>query len=173
MANTTGQTLINFEVFAENIRLPGLVDVELPTIAALSETIKGAGIAGEIDCVTLGHYGPMAMTLKWRVTESSALLLAAPRVHNLELRGAIQRLNSATGILEVTPVKLVTRCQPKSIPLGTLAPAAAMEPSAEFSVLYLKVFLNGRATLEIDPLNYVSRNNGVDYLATTRSALGL
>jgi len=173
MANIVGEKLINFEVYAENLRQLGLADVELPTLEALSESIKGAGIAGELDSPTVGHYGPMSTTLKWRVTEDGALKLTAPKVHALELRGAIQRFNAATGAFDVLPVKIVMRVIPKSAPLGTMAPAAAMEPSMEFSLRYLKVFLAGRAKVEIDPLNFVCVIDGVDYLATTRSALGL
>lgn len=172
MANVISEKLINFRVYAANQELLGLADVELPTLEAQSETISGAGIAGEVDSPTLGHFGAMSMTLKWRVTEAGALKLLAPKAHALELRGSIQRWNAALGEYETLALKVVTRAVPKSSPLGTLAPAAAQEPSAEFSVRYLKVFLGGRAYAEIDPLNYICLIDGVDYLASVRSDLG-
>lgn len=173
MANIIGEKLINFEVYAANERLLGVVDVELPTLEALSESYKGAGIAGEVEAPTLGHYGPMSMTLKWRVTEEGALKLQEPRVHAIELRGSIQRLNASTGIYETQAVKVVTRAVPKSSPLGTFAPAAAVEPSMELSVKYVKIFLAGKAFVEIDQLNHVCLINGTDWLATMRADLGL
>jgi P2 family phage contractile tail tube protein len=172
MANVVGEKLINFKVYNDNQELLGLADVELPTLEATSETISGAGIAGEVDSPTLGHYGAMSMTLKWRVTERQALGLLAPKAHAIELRGSIQRWNAALGTYETQALKVVTRAVPKSSPLGSLAPGAAQEPSAEFSVRYLKVFLAGRPYCEIDPLNYICVIDGVDYLASVRADLG-
>lgn len=173
MANVVSEKLINFKAYdSSNDELLGLVDAELPTLEAMSESIRGAGIAGELDSPTLGHYGPMGMTLKWRTTEAGALKLLAPKVHAIELRGAIQRFNAATGQFETLIIKVVTRVIPKSAPLGTLAPSAAQEPSEEFSVRYLKVFLGGKAYAEIDPLNFICLIDGTDYLAAVRTGLG-
>ena len=174
MANKTSEKLSNFEVYDGVLgRLLGLADVELPTIEYLSETISGAGIAGEIDSPTLGHVSAMAMTLKFRVHEPEAIKLLAPKAHALDLRGGIQRWNGSTGEYEIRPLKIVTRCVPKSGPLGTLAPGAMQEPTIEFSVKYIKEFLDGKALLEIDPNNYICVIDGVDYLADLRTALGL
>ena len=169
-----GERLVNFEVFdGVTGRLLGLADVELPTIEALTETVRGAGIAGEVESATLGHISAMSMTLKWRTQEVQGLKLAAQKVHAIELRGAVQRLNTATGVYGVQILKYVTRCTPKSSPLGTLAPSALQEPSAEFSVIYIKVFVDGRSYLEIDPYNYKYVVDGEDYLAAVRSGLGI
>ena len=46
--NVISEKLINFRVYAENSELLGLADVTLPTLEAKSETISGAGIAGEV-----------------------------------------------------------------------------------------------------------------------------
>jgi len=173
MAEKTAEKLINFAAYAENERLLGMVDVELPTIEALSETIRGAGIAGEMDSPTLGHIGPMSTTLKWRQIEPEALELLAPKVHALELRGSVQRYNGSAGEYETEVQKYVLRVIPKSAPLGTLAPAAVQEPTQEFSVRYLKIFIAGRAKLEIDPMNYIYIVDGVDYLSSVRTDLGV
>lgn len=173
MANIVSEKLINFRVYDGDLgELLGLADVELPVLEQMSETITGAGIAGEVESPTLGHYAAMSMTLKWRVTEAQALKLLAPKAHAIELRGSIQRWNAALGVYETQALKLVTRAVPKSSPLGTLAPGAQQEPSAEFSVRYIKIFLAGKALAEVDPLNYICVINGVDYLASVRSDLG-
>ena len=174
MANILSEKLINFRCYGEGGReLLGLVDAELPTLEAMSETISGAGIAGELDSPTLGHYAPMSLTLKWRVTEPGALRLAAPKAHAIELRGAIQRWDASLGESSVRKLKVVVRAIPKSAPLGTLSAGGAQEPSAEFSVRYLKVFIDGRAYLEIDPVNSICVIDGVDYLADVNAALGV
>lgn len=174
MANILSEKLINFRCYGLGGReLLGLVDAELPTLEAMSETISGAGIAGELDSPTLGHYGPMSLTLKWRVTEAGALRLIAPKAHPIELRGAIQRYNAGSGEQEVQALKVVLRVIPKSVSLGTLSSGTAQEPSEEFSVRYIKVFLGGRAYAEIDPVNFICVIDGVDYLADARAALGV
>lgn len=173
MANKISEKMINFRAYDGVLgELLGLVDAELPTLEAMSESITGAGIAGEVDSPTLGHYGPMSMTLKWRTSEPQALKLLAPKSHAIELRGSIQRWNASAGEFETTALKVVTRAVPKSSPLGTLTPGGAQEPSAEFSVRYIKVFLDGKTYLEVDPINFICVIDGVDYLAKVRTDLG-
>ena len=70
MANTVPEKLINYKVYLDRSDMVGLADVELPNFEAMTETIKGAGIAGEIDSPTLGHYGSMTLTLNWRTITS-------------------------------------------------------------------------------------------------------
>jgi len=65
------------------------------------------------------------------------------------------------------------RVVPKSSPLGTLAPGGTQEPTCEYSVKYMKIFVDGKAYLELDPGNYICIMDGVDYLADVRSGLGL
>jgi hypothetical protein len=174
MANKVSEKLTNFEVFdADEGRLLGMADVELPNLEAKSDTISGAGIAGEMEAPTKGHYSAMSVTINWRNVEAQALKLLAPKVHALEFRGSIQVFNASTSVLEDVPYKVVTRCFPKSGGLGKLAPGAAMEPSREFSTHYVKVFLDGKEYIEIDQPNYICKIDGVDYLAAVRANLGL
>ena len=56
MVNQVPEKLINFRVYLDGNNLIGVADVELPSIEAMTETVKGAGIAGEIDSPTLGHF---------------------------------------------------------------------------------------------------------------------
>ncbi len=41
------EKLINFRVYEDGDDLVGVADVTLPTLDAMTETVKGAGIAGE------------------------------------------------------------------------------------------------------------------------------
>ena len=45
MANTVPEKLINYKVYLDGSDMVGLADVELPNFEAMTETIKGAGIA--------------------------------------------------------------------------------------------------------------------------------
>lgn len=55
------EKLINFKVYKDKTDFIGLADVTLPTLESMTETVSGAGIAGEVDSPTLGHYGSMEL----------------------------------------------------------------------------------------------------------------
>lgn len=97
------EKLINFRVYQDGDDLIGISDVTLPKLEAVTETVKGAGIAGEIDSPTLGHFGSMEVELNWRTLLKSNIVLAKPTGVNLELRGAVQLNDSATGNLNTSP----------------------------------------------------------------------
>ena len=170
--NIISEKLINFRVYDANQEILALADVELPTLEAMSETVSGAGIAGELESPTLGHYGSMKLKLKWRVIHGDLTSLATPVAHALELRGSIQRYNAALGIYDTEAVKIVARAIPKTVNLGTFTPAKPTDSESEFEVSYLKVFVGGLPRVEIDKLNFICIINGFDYLAMVRMDLG-
>ena len=171
--NIVPEKLVNFRVYDAAMNLLGLADVQLPSIEAMTETVKGAGIAGEFDSPTLGHYGSMTLGLNFRVATPQTLALAAPVAHALEIRGSIQAYNAALGIIQTQALKIVVRGIPKKSDLGKLAPGAPMETSVEFEVVYIKVFLGGVAYFEHDKLNDITVIAGVDHLAKVRADLGV
>lgn len=171
--NQVPEKLINFRVYEDGKDLLGVADAQLPSIEAMSDTVKGAGIAGEVDSPVLGHFGSMTLTLNWRTVTRPTVHLAQQRTHNLDLRGAIQVYNSGTGEYKVSPLKVTTRCIPKKTDLGKLDVGASSDASNEFEVTYIKVSLDGKVVIEIDKYNYICVINGTDYLKQVREALGL
>lgn len=174
MANTVPEKLINYKVYNEGFDVVGLADVELPNFEAMTETIKGAGIAGEIDSPTLGHYGSMSLTLNWRtITSDNAGELLKPKAHQLELRAAQQNYNAGDGEYAVSPAKIVVKATPKTTNLGKLEVGAMTETSTEFEISYIKITIDNKEIVELDKYNYICRIKGIDYMADTRAALGL
>lgn len=163
---------INWKAFDGPIELPGLVDCELPDLEALSETVSGAGINGEVDMPTLGHYGPLKLKLNFRQLSKEMLALSMPIAHPIELRGATQVYNAALGVSQVEPVKIVTRSIPKTSPLGKLATNAATESSVEFEVVYIKVFVGGLPMFELDKFNGILIVGAYPVMAQVAAALG-
>ncbi len=167
------EKLINFRVYQDGADLIGISDVTLPKLEAVTETVKGAGIAGEIDSPTLGHYGSMEVELNWRTLLKSNIVLAKPKGVNLDLRGACQMNNSESGTLETVPVKVVLRGLPKTTDLGKLEMGSTTDTKNTIEVTYIKITVNGEDVLELDKYNYICNIDGTDYLAEVRDALGL
>ena len=164
---------LNYRVFKDAKDLLGTADVELPEIEQLTDTLKGAGIAGEIDVPTVGHIAAMSMTINWRTVTGDLIALSAPKAHQLDLRATQQHFDTSTGLLKNVAVKHVVSVVPKKLSIGKLETAAATDSSNEFSVMYYKLLLDGEVKIEIDPLNYIYYIDGVDYLAEVRKDLGL
>lgn len=173
MSSKMAEKLINFRVYNEGNDLLGVADVDLPSIESMTDTVKGAGIAGEVDSPTLGHYGSMTCTIKWRTTSKDVIQLAKPKAHQIELRGAVQVYDSGAGTYETLAQKFVLKAVPKNVSLGKLDVGTTQDTSSEFEVNYIKIFLGGKEVFELDKYNYICKIDGEDFLAGTRKALGL
>ena len=91
------EKLINFRVYNEGNDQLGVADVTLPNFESMTETIKGAGLAGEIDSPVLGHYGSMEAEFNWRTLYENNLSFVAPKAFTFDLRGANQVKDSESG----------------------------------------------------------------------------
>lgn len=167
------EKLVNFTAYKDGSTYLGTADITLPTLEALTETVRGAGIAGEVDSPTLGHYGSMTVTLNWRTITPEAMQLHEPVSHALDFRGAQQVYNSATGEYSSQGVKVTVRAVPKSGDLGTFAPGTMTNSTNELEVSYLKIQVDGKTLIEIDKFNFICLINGRDHLAQVRQQLGL
>lgn len=167
------EKLINFRVYQDGDDLLGISDVTLPKLDSITETVKGAGVAGEIDDPTIGHFGSMELELNWRSLLKSNIVLAKPTGVHLDLRGACQGHDSAKNVLKTMPVKIVVEGTPKSTDLGKLDMGATTDTKNTIEVTYIKITVDGETVLEIDKFNYICVIGGVDYMADIRDALGL
>lgn len=173
IANPIPEKLINFRVYTDGNDLIGAADVELPDLEYITETISGAGVAGEVDSPVIGHFKSMSLKLKWRTFNAGAVKLMGAKAHPLDLRGSIQRYDAGSGEYAAMPMKVVMRGMPKKAGLGKFEMGKPMDNESEFEVVYLKVWLDGTEVLEIDKMNFICRINGTDALADVRKHLGL
>lgn len=162
------ERLTNFNVYNVGNKLLGTSDIELPEIAFMTDTLSGAGIAGEIDSPVLGMVQSMTTTLTWRTVTKAAGVLAAPRVHALEIRGSQEVFDQAAGVKRAQPVRLAIRGQTKRSALGSFEVGSATGSETEFEVTYLKVTIDNEDVVEIDKYNYICLIDGTDYLADVR-----
>lgn len=171
--NNIPERLVNFRVYDEGRNLMGIATVDLPEIEAMSETTTGAGIAGEVETPTLGHYGSMTTTFSWRTIEKAAMVLSQARAHHVEIRGSQQIYDAALGLQKTVPVRVVMRIIPKTVTLGTFEPGATTDTEQEFEVTFLSVFVDNVSMVTIDKFNFIAIVGGVDALAGVRKDLGI
>ncbi|MBB3132122.1 hypothetical protein FHS19_006849 [Paenibacillus rhizosphaerae] len=147
-------------------------DITLPSLTQMTDTLSGAGILGEIDLPSPGHYSSLELGIAWRTINEGVFEIAGPEENSLEFRGAFQEYVVSKGNV-TKAVKIVAKGQSKGIDLGTLAQNATTGTSNSVELTYLKIFIDGSAWFELDKLNYVFRINGKDALYDVRKALGL
>lgn len=174
MANIVPEKLSNFRVYKEGkTNLVGIADIQLPSIEPLTETIKGAGIAGEYESPVLGHLKSMKLTLNWRTITDEQLALAAPVAHKLEARGALQVYDAGKGGYVTKSVRILVQGGSTKNELGKFEVGNTTGSNNEIESVYLKVEYDGKTKIEIDKLNFKYVIDGKDYLADIRKALGM
>lgn len=171
--NHLDQFLTNYTVWEDATNWIGAADVELPNFEALTETIKGAGIAGEVTAPVKGHYGSQTLKISFRTITEDAVRLSETKAHTLDFRGNQQVFDAGKGEYVDQEVVVKTRCVPINFTPGKLAVGASTETANEFEVHYIKIQVGGKVLREFDKLNFVSIVNGKDELETVRKNLGL
>ena len=167
------ESVINFAVYEDSVEYVGMAGVTLPNLAAIVQTLSGAGIAGNVEVPVLGHYDVMSLTLNFRTTTEHSVRLSEPRRHNIDLRMAQQIEDTVAGEVKVQSIKHVLVVVPKTDTGGTVAPAAPTNGSGEYAVRYWATYIDGKKVREVDQLNFICYVNGTDYLADVRKALGM
>ncbi|MEK4713474.1 phage major tail tube protein [Sporosarcina sp. FSL K6-5500] len=173
MTNKIPEKLTNYSAFLNGTDFLGTVDLELPSLEALTDTVKGAGIAGEIDSPVIGHYGSMTTKLNWRTLNGSSVTLAAQKTHALDFRGSQQIYNAGNGAYEHQGVKVTLRAIPKTLESGKFEVGATTGTANELEVVYYKLEIDGKKLIEIDKFNFISFVDGLDALEEVRKNLGL
>lgn len=167
------EKLINFRVFENGADQLGLADVTLPTLEAITNTIKGAGLAGEIDSPVLGHIGSAKLELNWRTLDVPAAHFAAPKSFLFDIREANQVKDTGTGEYVIQGIKVVVRGAPTTAALGKGDMGTTSDTKTTIEVDYIKVTIDGKEVLEADKYNYIFKVEGKDYLKDVATALGL
>ena len=156
------ENLINFRVYEDGGAFLGISDVTLPKLSAMTQTIKGAGLAGELEAPTRGHYGSCEAELNWRTIEKDLLL-----------RGAGQGYDSESGEYTTRKIKILLRGRPKEADLGKFDVGATTDSKTTLECDYIKIDIDGETKLELDKYNFICNVDGVDYLEDVRDALGM
>lgn len=170
--NAIPEKVVNYNVYNEGEKLVGVAgEVTLPNLEAMSETISGAGIAGEFDSPTPGHFGSIIIEIPFRVIYDQSFKLSVPRGQTITLRASQQAYDVSGGRIEHRGLKITLKVFPKSLNLGTLGVGKPTETTNILEVLYIKIEENGTTLLELDKLNFIFVINGVDVLEKVRQQI--
>ncbi|MBQ7578199.1 MAG: phage major tail tube protein [Synergistaceae bacterium] len=172
MPNLIPEKFINFAVYIDGFDESGIADGTLPSLEAMTSEVKGAGIAGVVDSLVLGHFNSTTLSLKWRATPSNFYVLANEITHMIDIYGAIQQYDAGSGTMRAVPLHIFCRAITKKNTLGNLVVGDSQESETEHEVYFIKIELDHIERLMLDKFNYIYRVNGVDYLAEVRRALG-
>lgn len=166
------ESYIDFTVYENSKELLGVAKAALPNIKFLTQSISGAGVAGNVEAVLKGMVDAMTLGLDFISATDSAVSLASPVAHKIDLRVAEQQWDTVGAKSLVAANKFVMVVIPKTFTVGSVATASAADASGEFAVYYYAAYKNGKQLWEIDPYNYICKINGVDYMKDVRAALG-
>lgn len=168
------EKLNDFRIYANgSTDLKGVADLQLPSFEPMSDTVSGAGIAGEYDSPTLGHFQSMKLTINWKVITSEIVEFLKPQPINIDCRLANQEYNSTKGKHEFKANRVIVRGIPGPNDLGKAEKGSTYDGSTEIEILYIKIERDGRTLVELDKVNYIYNVDGVDYMSALREALGM
>lgn len=159
----------SYNVYNDAERLIGVGDeVTLPDFEAMAETISGAGILGELDDTTVGHFSNMEMEIPFRVLDREATdMLDMTKAVRLTLRAAQQAL-TVEGDTEFRSMRVVVRGKSATLAMGSVQNANPMESSVTLNVSYILIEVDGTTLVELDKINPTFKVNGVDLLQKVR-----
>lgn len=166
------ELVISYALYEDSVEYMGTTEVTLPDIEFLTAEIAGAGIAGNVTEVVIGHMNAMTTTFNFRTIGENAGKLIEPRIHTIDLRVAQQQWDGKSSVTSIGSVKHIMKVKPKKITLGKASEASTADVSGEYAVFYYAMYIDNKIKTEIDPFNYVCKINGKDYLSEVKKALG-
>lgn len=172
MANPIPEKVVNYNVYDDTDKIVGVAaEVTLPTLENMSETVSGAGILGEYDSPTPGHFSSTTIEIPFRTIIDRSFSLLKNKGRSIVLRAAQQSYDVAQGKISTRGLKITLRGMPKGLELGKLGVGATTESKNTMEVVYIKIEENGKTLLELDKLNFIYIVNGEDVLAEIRSQI--
>lgn len=170
--NPIPEKVVNFNLYDEGEKMIGITgEVTLPNFEAMSETISGAGIAGEYESPTSGHFSSMEIEIPYRTVNGRSTKMMTPTAKTIILRGSQQINDSSAGTIEYQPVKITMKVVPKNLNLGTMGVGQPSETANTLEILYIKIVIDGEEVLEYDKLNFIYVVDGQDILKEVREQI--
>jgi len=152
--------------------LDGTVSVTLPSFELLSETFKGAGVAGEVNVPAPGNMSALTAEISCPKIYGAIMdYLELGTTKTLDLRNEIVVTNTDNHSQEKVPDRWVLKGPLSAANPGSVEQAAAGDASITMQIYYVHHWMDGEEKLEWDAFKYIYTVNGKDMLAETRRNL--
>ncbi len=163
--------LNNFNVYGESHKFLGLSpETTLPNFEYMTETINGAGIAGEIEEAIEGAFSSLEMENTFQ-NIGTEMFDYITHTGIVVLRGSMQMMDTATQRNDFQGIVVTVKGKVKSFDLGNLKKGGKGEPKVVREITYCKMTIDRKNVLELDKYNMVWKLNGVDRLEKVRSQI--
>ncbi|WP_326514785.1 phage major tail tube protein [Clostridium intestinale] len=165
--------VINYNVYERKgtaaTKICDSTGVQLPSIEYLTDTIKGAGIVGEVDFPSLYQPGSMGLTINVRATNDQLPILVA--LKDVEIRWVTDVFDTNNVSVGVNSHKAFIKCINKKFDEGKLEPGSPQDGTFDYEVFSYKRIVNGKTVINIDKFNGIFEVNGVNLLKNVNAAL--
>lgn len=159
-------------VYLSSSEFYGISDIQLPPFEALTATIKGGGLMGEIEVAMKGIFGDMVVEFSNIITVSDRFAeLMEPKTQEIDIYANLQEKNVVTGEIEDVQLHIFIKGRPKNVDPGKLVQGEAAEASVGIGVDYILIERNGKQIVELDKYNWIYKVNGIDYAEPVRKNL--
>ena len=172
MSNIIPEKSINFKVYLNDEDLLGIAEGTIPALEAMTSEVKGAGVAGVVESIVLGHFNSTTLSLTWRTVTNDFMKLYAHKTNNIDLYASLQRYDAGLGEYKTEQLHVYLKATTKTSTPGNLVVGDNMDTQTEFEITYMMIELDHKERVLLDKYNYVYRVDGVDYLAGVRADLG-
>lgn len=161
-----------FNVYNGTNRQTGVTGaVELPDFEYLSNTISGAGMAGEYDAPVLGHIGSQKIKIPFSQIDEQEFFELAGSDKEIVLRASVQTREVNSGENVFVPMVITVRGGTSGFSPGTVEKGKAMNSSITKEIAYIKVVINNVVCLELDKFNSIFILNGKDMYEKVRAQI--
>ena len=164
------EAIHDFNMYLTGNKLGGITgEVEMPPFESMTATVSGAGILGEYEAPTPGHFGSMEQEIPFRCINRDYFNMVDPtQPLELTLRGAIQYAEASTQATTYMGMRVVFRGKPKNVNIGTVRQRGSMDSTITMELTYVLVEMDGKSMIEIDKINPTYKVNGVDVLSKVK-----
>ena len=166
-------TVIDYNVYSEDgIKLIGVTTLQLPSIEATTQEIKGVGILGTFDDPISGMFNSMVATMNFNWMDASANVYAIGQRVMFDCRVALGALEMPTLRNIAIPERVNLVGKVKKYDPGKREVSTAADASMEIEIGRMQQWIGGREVMLFDRISYIYRVNGKDILADIRTAIG-
>lgn len=145
-------------------------ELTLPDLQAMTSTVSGSGLLGEIDSPLLGMFSSIEFEIPYRILNEEGFKFMKKQAHGsgVTIRGAQQVTNMTTHAIEHKQMRVVIRGRNKGMNLGKMKQGESMDSAIKLEVTYILIEVEGKKMLELDKFNTIFIIDGEDQLVDIR-----